>query len=618
MVSKLKAVCSLDGRYRRKTDNLAELLGREQLCSLDEEHYFIVKELSDTGSEFALIRNRVRVELMYLSHLVDTGLVPFSLLTQIIGIEKVSEDDAQLIKDIEVKGVPGINNGNKTNHDVKNIEFYIRHRLEKTVPPELLAMIHFALTSEDVDNIAYTLTMRDSVSSLLSFLHSTEVDPSCARSLENLVWTGKFGGAVGNRSAHRVARPDYDWEIFGLNFLSSFNLHLMPMTTQIEPNDTLSEACQYLVGLNQDLSGQIPVILDPDQDDYINDLLGISTALLDLFSAKQPISRRQRDLSGSTIRRNYATAVGFTMAALGYIVNDGVDDVDDQNYYCDSEDFVERSAVAASACVKRLDEVLLRMVDMAEAYTPAVMLGRTHGQPAIPTTLGKEFGNFAYRVFLQRKKLNEFMSNRDCINIFRTFYRINAILTGFAQDVWQYISDEYILQKPAKGEVGSSTMPQKVNPIDFENAEGNLLISNSLLNYYSKCDSSSKALFDNMGMPFGFALVAYNSLLGGLGKIAGNPERMVSDVDSHPEVLAEPIQTLMRVSGDPDAYDKLKNLTRGEKISMVNISTFAESLPDGVRGQVSDLLPRNYVGDAVPLTEKYMAEVRTYLKSKQL
>ncbi len=230
MPSKLAAICPLDGRYRRKVDDLARILEREQLCSVDQEHWEIVKSLSPHSSEHALIANRVRVEVAYLQELAREGLVEMrgDDLAAVESLCKVTEADAQLIKDIEVKGVPGINNGDKTTHDVKAVEYYMRAKLEKLgFSPKKLTMIHFALTSEDIDTSSYTLMFKGAVDTLLPVLETAIGNDGFSNelkreknNLEKLVFTGKMAGAIGNYSAHRATFPEIDWEELSKRFVS--------------------------------------------------------------------------------------------------------------------------------------------------------------------------------------------------------------------------------------------------------------------------------------------------------------------------------------------------------------------------------------------------------------
>lgn len=298
---------------------------------------------------------------------------------------------------------------------------------------------------------------------------------------------------------------------------------------------------------------------------------------------------------------------------------------------------------------------------MACAYANTPMLSRTHGQPATPTTLGKELKNFVFRLNRQQKqfaqvdilgKWNGAVGNYNAqyvaypnINwpvfakqfveslgltfnpyttqiephdflaeIFDTFTRFNHILIDFSRDIWSYISLNYFKQKTIANEVGSSTMPHKVNPIDFENAEGNLGIANALATHLShklpisrfQRDLTDSTVLRNIGTVFGYALVAYQSLSKGINKLSANDAAIIQDLDQHWEILAEPIQTVMRCYGIADAYEQLKKLTRGEKITAATIKDYIEQLdiPQEAKSVLIKLTPTNYLGHAVALAEE--------------
>ncbi len=299
---------------------------------------------------------------------------------------------------------------------------------------------------------------------------------------------------------------------------------------------------------------------------------------------------------------------------------------------------------------------------LADRYKGLPMLARTHGQPASPTTVGKEFKVFSSRIERQldqlRKyeapvKLNGATGNYSAhvaafpdvdwiqftqdfaerfgerkikliptlvttqiephdryAELFDNLRRINTILIDFAQDMWRYISDDWIVQKPKEGEVGSSTMPHKVNPIDFENAEGNFGLANAMFDFFSRKlpvsrlqrDLSDSTVLRNIGSAFGHALIGYNSLQRGLGKIQVNEGKILEDLDQHPEVILEAVQTILRREGKPDAYEQLKGFSRGKKLTTEDIQRFIESLdvPEPVKEEMRKINTRNYIG----LTER--------------
>ena len=294
--------------------------------------------------------------------------------------------------------------------------------------------------------------------------------------------------------------------------------------------------------------------------------------------------------------------------------------------------------------------------DLATSYAGNAMLSRTHGQPASPTTLGKEMANFVYRLQQQRDtfqrtvllgKMNGAVGNYNAhlaayadtdwpqlsntfitslgltmnpytiqiephdymAELFHALMRFNTILIDFNRDIWSYISLGYFKQKVVAGEVGSSTMPHKVNPIDFENSEGNLGLANNLLQHLAnklpisrwQRDLTDSTVLRNLGSAFGYALLAFQSCLKGIGKLEINQDRLQQDLLDNWQVLAEPIQTVMRRYHIDQPYEKLKALTRGKKgITQDTLNEFIQSLdiPEQAKKDLSKLTPVNYLGNA--------------------
>ena len=291
------------------------------------------------------------------------------------------------------------------------------------------------------------------------------------------------------------------------------------------------------------------------------------------------------------------------------------------------------------------------------------MLCRTHGQPASPTTLGKELANVVYRLERQRTriaavemlgKINGAVGNYNAhlvrlsgaatgrafakrfveglgltfnpytiqiephdymAELFDALGRVNTILIDLNRDIWGYISLGYFKQKVKAGEVGSSTMPHKVNPIDFENSEGNLGLANALLRHLAEKlpisrwqrDLTDSTVLRNMGVGLGYTLLAYESSLNGLGKLEVNPQRLADDLDHNWEVLAEPIQTVMRRYGIENPYEQLKELTRGKSgINRETLHAFINMLaiPEGEKARLLQMTPGNYIGVAVELAKR--------------
>jgi len=337
------------------------------------------------------------------------------------------------------------------------------------------------------------------------------------------------------------------------------------------------------------------------------------------------------------------------------------------HFACTSEDINNLShalmlkVAREQVLLPRVSEILGLITTLAHDEADTPMMSRTHGQPASPTTLGKEFANVAYRLQRQQKqieaielmgKMNGAVGNYnahisaypDCdwpaiarqfvesmglvwnpyttqiephdyiAELFDAQIRLNTILIDFSRDIWSYISIGYFKQKTIAGEVGSSTMPHKVNPIDFENAEGNLGIANAILTHLAQKlpisrwqrDLTDSTVLRNLGTGFGHVLISLDSLKRGLSKLEINAGAMAADLDNNWEVLAEPIQTVMRRYGIEQPYEKLKALTRGQKINAATIREFVESLdmPDAAKNELIALTPASYIGNAPEQAKK--------------
>jgi adenylosuccinate lyase len=453
-MTQLTALSPLDGRYHGKVDSL--------------RGYF---------SEFGLIRFRVLIEIEWLKALAAQADIPevgpFSAAT-IAQLDAINanfcEADAQAIKNIE----------KTTNHDVKAIEYWLRDQLSGN--PETagsLEFIHFACTSEDINNLSHALMLKNGrdatmlpaleliVSRLTDLAHQladipmlcrthgqTATPSTLGKEMANVVYRlqratqrlkdveilGKINGAVGNYNAHLSAYPGVDWEAFAHNFVTARGITFNPYTIQIEPHDYMAE-------------------------------------------------------------------------------------------------------------------------------------------------------------------------------LFDAFARINTILIDLNRDIWGYISLGFFKQKVIKGEVGSSTMPHKVNPIDFENSEGNLGLANALLRHLSEKlpisrwqrDLTDSTVLRNMGVALGYTLLSYESCLKGLNKLEVNQVRVAADLDASWEVMAEPIQTVMRRYNIENAYDKLKELTRGQSgINRESLRAFIASLeiPEAEKQRLLQLSPDTYTGKAAELARR--------------
>ena len=453
-LTQLTALSPLDGRYHGRMDALRD--------------YF---------SEFGLIRFRVLIEIEWLKALsAQPGVpevAPFSAATlaQLDALNtNFSETDAAAIKSIEAT----------TNHDVKAVEYWLRENLCGN--PEIaraLEFIHFACTSEDINNLSHALMLKGTRAMVLlptlqvlterlkSLAHQfaelpmlcrthgqTATPSTLGKEMANVVYRlqraeqrlagieilGKINGAVGNYNAHLAAYPDVDWEGFAKRFVEARGLTFNPYTIQIEPHDYMAE-------------------------------------------------------------------------------------------------------------------------------------------------------------------------------LFDAYARINTILLDLNRDIWGYISLGYFKQKVVAGEVGSSTMPHKVNPIDFENSEGNLGLANALLKHMSEKlpisrwqrDLTDSTVLRNMGVALGYTLLGYESCLKGLHKLEANPQRIAQDMDNSWEVMAEPIQTVMRRYGIANAYDRLKELTRGQSgINRASLRAFIATLeiPEAEKQRLLQLSPDTYTGKAAELAKR--------------
>ena len=302
------------------------------------------------------------------------------------------------------------------------------------------------------------------------------------------------------------------------------------------------------------------------------------------------------------------------------------------HFACTSEDINNLShalmlqEARETVILPKLAEIIEKLTGMAHDLAAVPMMSRTHGQPATPTTLGKETANIVYRLQRQFKNLQaqEFLGkingavgnyNAHMAEFFQTLSRINTILIDFNRDVWGYISLGYFKQKVKAGEVGSSTMPHKVNPIDFENSEGNLGMANAVLGFLSEKlpvsrwqrDLTDSTVLRNMGVGVGYAVLGFAAHLRGLNKLEPNPAALAADLDATWELLAEPIQTVMRRHGVANPYEKLKDLTRGKGgITPEVLKVFIESLeiPTEAKSQLLALTPALYIGKAEELAKR--------------
>ncbi len=446
------------------------------LSPLDGRYHGKVSGLRDHFSEHGLIRNRVKVEVEWLKALAAepklAEIAPFSPATVAeldAVVARFSTEDGEAVKAIEAT----------TNHDVKAMEYWLKKRLGHNAEVmKVSEFIHFACTSEDINNTSHALMLqagRDQVLlpavdaviarfrelahaladlPMLSRTHGQPASPTTlgkemaniaarllrARSaIAGVALTAKFNGAVGNYNAHLSAWPEFDWEGFNRRFIESLGLSFNPYTIQIEPHDAMAE-------------------------------------------------------------------------------------------------------------------------------------------------------------------------------LFDAMARLNTMLIDACRDIWMYISLGYFKQRLKEGEVGSSTMPHKVNPIDFENAEGNFGIANAVLRHFSEKlpisrmqrDLTDSTVLRNMGVGFGHSVLALDSCLRGLGKLEADAARLAADLDDCWEVLAEPVQTVMRRFGIENPYEQLKAMTRGKGITRAALQEFIATLaiPQGERDRLLAMTPASYVGNAAELARR--------------
>lgn len=338
------------------------------------------------------------------------------------------------------------------------------------------------------------------------------------------------------------------------------------------------------------------------------------------------------------------------------------------HFACTSEDINNLSyalmlnAARESVLIPHIQEIIARLDQLALELADAPLLSRTHGQPATPTTMGKEMANFSYRLSRQLEqleqvqilgKLNGAVGNYNAhlvaypdvdwedvaqrfvtslgitfnpytiqiephdsmAELFDLLVRINTILIDMNRDIWGYISLGFFKQKIKAHEIGSSTMPHKVNPIDFENSEGNLGLANALLTHMAQKlpisrwqrDLTDSTVLRNMGVAIGYGVLGYRSGMKGLNKLEINRDGMLNDLNANWEVLAEPIQTVMRRYGIQNPYEQLKALTRGKNgINEKNLRTFIEGLaiPDEAKVRLMTLTPADYLGKAITLAKR--------------
>ena len=475
----INSISPIDGRYSSKTASLAD--------------YF---------SEKALIKYRIFIEANYLIHLAGEKKVGIRKLNKsevelLKNIHSINDKDAELVKQIETKGYKKIP---ATNHDVKAIEYFIKDKLENTSLKDIFEMIHFALTSEDINNTSYALMIKDGFNDVLF--------PEIIKIYDSL-----YKLAVEHKNTAMLART-----------------HGQPAS----PTTFGKEMLVFVARLKEELANLSKISI----------------------LAK---------LNGATGNYN-----------AHFVTFPGID------WQKFSASFVDRIQKAGKSDKSKYYSFLPLQLD----YNPV-------------TTQIEPHDSFA--------------------RIFDSLKRINIILIDFSQDMWRYISDGWIKQRAIKGEIGSSAMPHKVNPIDFENAEGNFGVANALLTFFSsklsisrlQRDLSDSTVQRNIGVAFAHTLIAYHSLLKGLSKVEVNKDAIAAVVNNSPEVIAEAIQNILRVEGVEKPYELLKDLTRGKKVTLEDYYDLIKSLKinDSIKERLLKITPSNYIGIADKIVDSFDPEI---------
>ncbi|MDH5432708.1 MAG: adenylosuccinate lyase [Gammaproteobacteria bacterium] len=397
----------------------------------------------------------------------------------------------------------------------------------------------------------------------------------------------------------------------------------------------------------------------PEFSAAANDLLN---SIIDNFNEND--AQQVKDIEKTT---------NHDVKAVEYFLKDKIADNDEIknvsefiHFACTSEDINNLSYALMLNDAKNIinqyqQKIISEIKNLALKYAEIPLMSRTHGQPASPTTLGKEMANVAARLIRQQTQFNQvevlgkingavgnynahlsaypetdweaFASNfieglglawnpyttqiepHDYIaEYFDAITRFNTILLDFDRDIWGYIALGHFKQKTVKGEIGSSTMPHKVNPIDFENSEGNLGIANALFTHLGQKlpisrwqrDLSDSTALRALGTGVAHSLIAYQSTLKGISKLEVNENSLLDELDQNWEVLAEPIQTVMRRYGIEKPYEKLKELTRGKRVDQEGMRQFIDTLelPESVKDQLKEMTPANYIGNAIEQAKK--------------
>ena len=621
----------------------------EAISPVDGLYREITFPLAAELSEYGLIRARVQIEIEYLIHFMEQGVdkrFPNFFSQQVDALRAIhrdfSLDDAQRVKDIEVRGVPETANTKEikaTNHDVKAVEYFVRERLQQLGLWDYEEFTHIGLTSQDINNTAVPMMIHRATTDILwgelwKFYNTLswefqrtplwqELDTEIKK-LWNYQPSGKFWGATGGFNALHIAYPDVDWPQFWDSFLQNkLRLRRQQFTTQIEHYDSLMSHFNTYKRIGSILR-KIAVLLNLEEKQKweISVCIGTMTAYIEHYATKLPVSRHQRDLSDSTVTRTFGVPLAYMMIALKKLwasswVDPEVSDSETQlspltaigsvdgryrqrntkslaQYFsAGSQEKTPLQSAFMEVLIHDFIQVQESIAQKAQQYKHIPMLAYTHGQAATPTNFWKEFQVFVERMETIKKAVLELPSLETTLDF---IVSLNTILLDFSRDIWAYIHLWYLKSKPKEGEVGSSAMPHKVNPIDFENAEGNLWLASALLQYIIR--DGIQENMSTVGETFGYIKIALESLKKWLGKIEVNEQAISKDLYQNPMVLAEAIQTYFKARWIKGAYEKLRDFTRGEERTLVELHNLIDSMDElSVEDKTAlKISPAEYIG----------------------
>ena len=628
---------------------------------IDSQYGFANEELQWYLSEFALIQYRVRIEIEYLIELSTLSLpwlIPIdeTLAESLREIYQLFDiKDAKRVKDIE----------RKLNHDVKAVEYLVKEKLRELGLGDIEEFVHMGLTSQDINNTAVPLSIFDAID--VSFLsaadslitsvketdylwlherHKQQFIQMLEREislLQKLPRKWKFGWATGWYNAMKAAYPHIDWPKFWDSFLERLWLARQQFTTQIEHYDLLMQQfaifkrIAVLMKRFWENIFQCPTDVVSHKLFYGN--IQMAIGYCDFFIQKVPISRLQRDLTDSTVSRNFWNPIAHILSAMNQmksilwvrsqvqVWSDKDNELDplmaispiDGRYrkrsteslsaYFSKESLEEKENPSEMIGLSMKEAILPRIIkvrdlifEKAQEYKDIPMLALTHWQAATPTDLWVQM-----MVFVERLDDMLHLIETDQLShtqIFDMLVSMNSILINFCRDIWTYIQMNYFTQKIKEWEVGSSAMPHKVNPIDFENAEGNLWLASSLLlsiweRFQNSFDAPNTFDVQHVGTPLAHIFIALDSLTKWLWKIQLNTWVIAQHLENNPMIISEAIQTILKREWITDAYEKLLQLTRVKWwVTLEQIHEFILTLdiPETVKTELRAITPTTYSG----------------------